>query len=327
MLQHVNSVLISNTINTTTGAINAATLAKGALVAVNDKGALINPTAAITDTTYVKFGVVRSVIDSAKKIYDIKWGNPIQKQGVKSIAYNTTKSVAPVQDKVVITLTDAEIVAGHRYVLRVVYKDIYEAPGQFTHTYEVFAANTTASDLASAIVAKINKHKNRRIDASASAAVITLTAKAKDDNNGVYSLNEYSTVSMEASLYVTIPGALLSNQPKAVKGATIVKTPGNPGKGYWKQVRDAEVRYMGYEGHVFTGAYPQVMQDMMTVEDAAYATLTISNENAFLSNDNQYIKNTPITSDIYSVDSTNIAKIATAMATFSGIAATNTTPA
>jgi hypothetical protein len=95
MLQHVNSVLISNTINTTTGAINAATLAKGALVAVNDKGALINPTVAITDTTYVKFGVVRSVIDSAKKIYDIKWGNPIQKQGVKSIAY-TTKSVAPV---------------------------------------------------------------------------------------------------------------------------------------------------------------------------------------------------------------------------------------
>lgn len=326
MLQHVNSVLISNTINTTTGAINAATLAKGALVAVNDKGALINPTVAITDTTYVKFGVVRSVIDSAKKIYDIKWGNPIQKQGVKSIAY-TIKSVAPVQDKVVITLTDAEIVAGHRYVLRVVYKDIYEAPGQFTHTYEVFAANTTAKDLASAIVAKINKHKNRRIDASASEAVITLTAKAKDDNNGVYSLNEYSTVSMEASLYVTIPGALLSNQPEAVKGATIVKTPGNPGKGYWKQVRDAEVRYMGYEGHVFTGAYPQVMQDMMTVEDAAYATLTISNENAFLSNDNQYIKNTPITSDIYSVDSANIAKVATAMATFSGIAATNTIPA
>ena len=326
MLQHVNSVLISNTINTTAGAINATSLAKGALVAVNDKGALINPTAAISDTTYVKFGVVRSVIDATNKIYDIKWGNPIQKQGVKSIAY-TTKSVAPVQDKVVITLTDAEIVAGHRYVLRMVYRDIYEAPGQFTHTYEVFAANTTAADLASAIVAKINKHKNRRIDASVSGAVITLTAKAKDDNNGVYSLNEYSTVNMEASLYVTIPGALLSNQPEAVKGATIVKTPGNPGKGYWKQVRDAEVRYMGYEGHVFTGAYPQVMQDMMTVEDAAYATLTISNENAYLSNDNQYIKNTPITSDIYSVDSANLVKIATAMATFSGIAATNTTPA
>lgn len=325
MLQHVNSVLISNTINTTTGAIKAATLTKGALVAVNDKGALINPTAAITDTTYVKFGVVRSVINATDKIYDIKWGNPIQKQGVKSIAY--TGSVAPVQDKVVITLTNAEIVAGHRYVLRMVYRDIYEAPGQFTHTYEVFAANTTAANLASAIVAKINKHKNRRIDASVTNAVITLTAKAKDDNNGVYSLNEYSTVNMEASLYVTIPGALLSNQPEAVKGATIVKTPGNPGKGYWKQVRDAEVRYMGYEGHVFTGAYPQVMQDMMTVEDAAYATLTISNENAYLSNDNQYIKNTPITSDIYSVESANLAKIATAMATFSGIAATNITPA
>jgi hypothetical protein len=163
-------------------------------------------------------------------------------------------------------LTDATIVAGHRYVLRMVYKDIYEAPGQFTHTYEVYADSNDAEALAAAIVKKINKHKNRRIQAQASAAVITLTAMEKDDNEGVYSLSEYSVVSMEATLYTTVPGALLANQPTAIPGATIVKTPGNPGKGYWKQVRDAEVRFMGYQGHVFTGAYPEVEQARMVEE-------------------------------------------------------------
>ena len=233
---------------------------------------------------------------------NIKFGNEIQKNSNPSAVIG--EYVAPAQDKIVITLTDATIIAGHRYVLRIVYKDMYEAPGQFTHTYEVFAANTTAADLAAAIVKKINKHANRRVNASASAAVITLTAMEKDDNNGVYSLNEYSVVDMEASLYVTIPGAILSNQPDAIPGATIVKTPGNPGKGYWKQVRDAEVRYMGYQGHVFTGAYPEVVQDRMVEQDATYDYITVENDNKYLSNDNQYIKTTPLTTELYVKHST-----------------------
>lgn len=176
---------------------------------------------------------------------------------------------------------------------------MFEDPGQFTHTYEVFAESATAADLATAIVKKINKHANRRVQASASAAVITLTAMEKDDNEGVYSINEYSVVSMDASLYETIPGALLSNYPKAVAGATIVKTPGNPGKGYWKQVRDREARQMGYKGHVFTGAYPEVEQVRKVVAGDTYDYATIENDNLYLSNDNQYIKTTPILTELY----------------------------
>ena len=104
---------------------------------------------------------------------------------------------------------------------------------------------------------------------------------------------------MEVSLYQTIPGALLSNQPEAVPGATIVRTPGNPGKGYWKQVRDAEVKNMGYKGQVFTGAYPTVEQKRMVEEGAQYNYITIESDNLYLSNDNQYIKNTPMTVEVY----------------------------
>lgn len=309
MIQHVNTVLIGKTLPSAYTTADALTAGDVALF--NQNRAIIKTAADAAKATSLYIGVAQnkvkvtmpdgSVADKA----NIKFGNEIQKNSNPSAVIG--EYVAPVQDKIVIALTNATIIAGHRYVLRIVYKDMYEAPGQFTHTYEVFAANTTAADLAAAIVKKINKHANRRVNASASAAVITLTAMEKDDNNGVYSLNEYSVVDMEASLYVTIPGAILSNQPDAIPGATIVKTPGNPGKGYWKQVRDAEVRYMGYQGHVFTGAYPEVVQDRMVEQDATYDYITVENDNKYLSNDNQYIKTTPLTTELYVKHSTGFA--------------------
>lgn len=228
---------------------------------------------------------------------NIEFSNEIQKSSKPSAVIG--KHVEPTQDKVVITLTDATIVAGHRYVLRVLYKDIEANNFQFTHTYEVYAESNEAHELAEAFVKKINAHKNRRIQAENVAAVLTLTAMVKDDNEGVYSLNEYSVVDMEVSLYHTVPGALLANQPEAVSGATIVKTSGNPGKGFWKQVRDAEVCYMGYKGHVFTGAYPEVEQARKVVEGTSYDYAVIENDNLYLSNDNQYIKTTPLTTEVY----------------------------
>lgn len=228
---------------------------------------------------------------------NIEFSNEIQKSSKPSAVIG--QHVKPTQDKVVITLTDATIVAGHRYVLRVLYKDIEANSFQFTHTYEVYAESNEAQKLAEAFVKKINAHKNRRIQAENATAVLTLTAMVKDDNEGVYSLNEYSVVDMEVSLYHTVPGALLANQPEAVSGATIAKTPGNPGKGFWKQVRDAEVRYMGYKGHVFTGAYPEVEQARKVVEGTSYDYAVIENDNLYLSNDNQYIKTTPLTTEVY----------------------------
>lgn len=228
---------------------------------------------------------------------NIEFSNEIQKSSKPSAVIG--QHVEPTQDKVVITLTNATIVAGHRYVLRVLYKDIEANNFQFTHTYEVYAESNEAQKLAEAFVKKINAHKNRRIQAENDTAVLTLTAMVKDDNEGVYSLNEYSVVDMEVSLYHTVPGALLANQPEAVSGATIAKIPGNPGKGFWKQVRDAEVRYMGYKGHVFTGAYPEVEQARKVVEGTSYDYAVIENDNLYLSNDNQYIKTTPLTTEVY----------------------------
>lgn len=301
MITSVHTVLIGTkcpTRYTTADALNAGE------VALFDQNRAILKTAAEAATAsslYVgvagpKINVTMPDGTVAQKA-NIEFSNEIQKSSKPSAVIGA--NVEPTQDKVVVTLTNATVVAGHRYVLRVLYKDIEANNFQFTHTYEVYAESNEAQKLAEAFVKKINAHKNRRIQAGNAAAVLTLTAMVKDDNEGVYSLNEYSVVDMEVSLYHTVPGALLANQPEAVSGATIAKTPGNPGKGFWKQVRDAEVRYMGYKGHVFTGAYPEVEQARKVVEGTKYDYAVIENDNLYLSNDNQYIKTTPLTTEVY----------------------------
>lgn len=301
MITSVHTVLIGKKCPasyTTVDALNA-----GEVALFDQNKAILKTAAAAAKASSLYVGVAGEKINvtmpdgNVAQKANIEFSNEIQKSSKPSAVIG--QHVEPTQDKVVITLTDATIVAGHRYVLRVLYKDIEANSFQFTHTYEVYAESNEAQKLAEAFVKKINAHKNRRIQAENAAAVLTLTAMVKDDNEGVYSLNEYSVVDMEVSLYHTIPGALLANQPEAVSGATIVKTPGNPGKGFWKQVRDAEVRYMGYKGHVFTGAYPEVEQARKVVEGTSYDYAVIENDNLYLSNDNQYIKTTPLTTEVY----------------------------
>lgn len=301
MITSVHTVLIGTKCPasyTTADALNA-----GEVALFDQNRAILKTAAEATKASSLYVGVAGEKINvtmpdgSVAQKANIEFSNEIQKSSKPFAVIG--QHAEPTQDVVVVTLTKATIVAGHRYVLRVLYKDIEANNFQFTHTYEVYAESNEAQKLAEAFAKKINAHKNRRIQAQTAAAVLTLTAMVKDDNEGVYSLNEYSVVDMEVSLYHTVPGALLANQPEAVSGATIAKTPGKPGKGFWKQVRDAEVRYMGYKGHVFTGAYPKVEQARKVVEGASYDYAVIENDNLYLSNDNQYIKTTPLTTEVY----------------------------
>lgn len=301
MITSVHTVLIGKSCPSSYSTVDA--LKAGEVALFDQNKAILKTAAEAAEASSLYVGVAGEKINVtmpngivAQKA-NIEFSNEIQKSSKPSAVIGS--HVEPTQDKVVVTLTNATIVAGHRYVLRVLYKDIEANNFQFTHTYEVYAESNEAQKLAEAFVKKINAHKNRRIQAENAVAVLTLKAMVKDDNEGVYSLNEYSVVDMEVSLYHTIAGALLANQPEAVAGATIKKTPGNPGKGFWKQVRDAEVRNMGYKGHVFTGAYPEVEQARKVAEGISYDYAVIENDNLYLSNDNQYIKTTPLTTEVY----------------------------
>lgn len=308
MITRVDTVLIGKTCPASYTTVDDLT--PGAVALFDENKSLIKDEASAAKASTVYIGVAGDnmtiALPNGTSVIkrSVEYSNAIQKASKPS--YVIGDYVAPVQEKIEIDLTSATVVIGHRYVLRIVYKDMYEAPGQFTHTYEAIATTKTANDLGNALLKKINKHANRRVDATFTGHKLILTALPKDDNEGVYSLNEYSVVSMEASLYVTIPGALLSNVPEAVPGATIIKTAGEPGKGYWKQVRDMEVRMLGYKGHVFTDAYPIIEPKRNVTEGASYNYITIENDNLYLSPDNQYIKTTPLTTELYVETSANL---------------------
>ena len=268
------------------------TLTAGQITVVDEN---FKPAATPANAKSLYIGVCTGEDENGNKI--IKWSDRIQKASKPAYAVNAAED--PVAAKIEIDLSGVTPVIGHRYVLRVLYKDMNIANFQFTHTYEHVATTTAAADLGEAILAKINKHANRRVNATFAGNKLTLTAKDKNYDNSVTSLDEYSIVSMDASLYVTIPGALLSNQPEKVIGAEIVKTEGKPGKGFWKQVRDTELRAMGYKGQVYTGAYPSIEQERMVEKGAKYNNINIENDNLYLSPDNQYVKTTPVMTEIY----------------------------
>lgn len=301
MITRVDTVLIGKNCPASYSTVDALNVGDVALFDENRN--IITDAAKAVKATSVYVGVAKDKVKvsmpngSVESKANIEFSNRIDKTSHPSFVIGEYS--APVEDKVVIDLTSASIVTGHRYVIRIVYNDIYEAPGQFTHTYEVYASSDEATDLINAFEKKINAHTNRRITVSKTATTLTLTAMPKTDNDGVYSISEYTTVSMDVTFYKTIPSALVSNYPEKVSGATITKTQGNPGKGYWKQVRDIEKRMQGYKGHKFTDAYPAVVAPMMVEENATYDYVTIENDNLYLSNDNQYIKTTPLTTEVY----------------------------
>lgn len=268
------------------------TLTAGQITVVDEN---FKPATAPANAKSLYIGVCTGEDENGNKI--VKWSDRIQKASKPAYAVNAAED--PVAAKIEIDLAGVTPVVGHRYVLRVLYKDMNIANFQFTHTYEHVATTTVAADLGEAILAKINKHANRRVNATFASNKLTLTAKDKNYDNSVTSLDEYSIVSMDASLYVTIPGALLSNQPEKVIGAEITKTEGKPGKGFWKQVRDIELRAMGYSGQVYTGAYPSIEQERMVEKGAKYNNINIENDNLYLSPDNQYVKTTPVMTEIY----------------------------
>lgn len=268
------------------------TLTAGQITVVDEN---FKPATAPANAKSLYIGVCTGEDENGNKI--VKWSDRIQKASKPAYAVNAAED--PIAAKIEINLAGVTPVVGHRYVLRILYKDMNIANFQFTHTYEHVATTTAAADLGEAILAKINKHANRRVNATFASNKLTLTAKDKNYDNSVTSLDEYSIVSMDASLYVTIPGALLSNQPEKVIGAEITKAEGKPGKGFWKQVRDTELRAMGYKGQVYTGAYPSIEQERMVEKGAKYNNINIENDNLYLSPDNQYVKTTPVMTEIY----------------------------
>lgn len=285
-MQYVNTVLVGGVQGTTITANDINSMAAGSIAMVDETGKLIKTQVDANAAKSIKLGLVTNrVINFAKPdgtastIKDITYSNYIPKGTVKHAMVSEYTAVT--EDVIALNFGTFIPVVGHRYVFRIIYKDMIEHPGQYTHTYEVVAKSANLkTGLIDRLVKEINKDSRRRCTAIGAASSITLTALPLDNNEGKESINWYTRVNMEATMYYTDPSAagFASKNKYPLIGLTIVKTPGTNGKGNPKLIRDREQSALGYRGILNRTWWPIIKPELNVDLTKTYDGLVIEFE-------------------------------------------------
>jgi hypothetical protein len=319
MLQRTNKIFIGKDINRTaaiTDAIGsdhltlANHIAEGEIVVLDKFKRVLaaGSTIADTDVIYICQGTANtfdyqpesgSAVSSAVKI---RISDPIEGAKVKSYAGKSYAAAA--QQVSTFDCTGVTPVVGTEYILRVVYKDIWEHPGQFTHTYRYVSTTATLGTFLDNFVAKINAHKGRRVLASTnSSTTLVLTGLAIPEcTTSLNDLDKFTVVEFKPILNYVCVAAVGSYPigswiPVAYTSYTLT-TKASKGSGMWEEVRDAEREAWGYQGITNRTHFPIIVPDLATVKSATYDIITIEHDASYLSPDNQYVKQAPLTTQI-----------------------------
>lgn len=221
----------------------------------------------------------------------VVFSDAIQASGIKTFKGRSYAAIA--EELVTVTYPAVATTVGREYVLRIVYKDLAEHPGQFTQTIRRVCTSATQATHVTSLVADINNFPGIRVIAADSGgAVFTLTGKAiPESTTSVDDIDEYRQVNFE--VFVTY---IDSDDVHQSLGATIAyTTAASAGSGTWEQVRDLEKVAQGYKGITNKTQFPVIKPSMQTSAAATYDLITIEHDNSYLSSDNQYVKKTPIT--------------------------------
>ena len=245
-----------------------------------------------TGETFSYTNEAGTAITGARKIV---CSDPIEGAKVKN--FKARAYVAKAERTAAFTYTGYTPVANTEYLVRIIYKDMHEHPARFTQTYRITATAAQAvsvQTLVEALVAKINKHTGRRVIATEDNATITLTGLPKPEStSGLSDLDAFDMVDFEARfLYVDANGnwAVIP-----ATSTTVTYTGPTYGSGNWEQVRDMERDALGYEGVTNTIYWPTKVPTQDVVVGATYNILVIEHDRSYLSPDNQYIKQAPLT--------------------------------
>ena len=303
MLNRVNKVLIGKSVvgNGTILYGTSHDFEAGEIAILDKNMTLLAPGSTIndTDTIYIAeiqvgtYDVVGETGVSVTGINKLLISDPIVGNSIKS--YSGRSYSAAVEQVVTITPTLTPVV-GTEYVLRIVYTDTREKPGQVTATYRVVATDATLATLLAAFVAQINKHVQRRVVATGGSTDIVLTGRVMpyDVTDSVDSIDEYYQVNFK--VFLTSANWGTATTP------IVYTTKPFPGNGTWKLVRDREKFAQGYKGITNRIWFPILTPSMRTVASTNYDCIVIESELSVRTADNQYIKSQPITTELYVVD-------------------------
>lgn len=219
--------------------------------------------------------------------------DPIEGALVKS--YKGVSYAAKSEQSSVVDLTGWTPAAGTEYLIRIVYKDIKEHPGQFTQTYRHIATTATLDTEGAALAAKVNAHSGARVTATYEAGGDTLTIAGKaipECTSALTDIDKFSQVEFDVYfLYVTTTGTW-ATIPSTV--TTVTKTVAEHGQGTWEQVRDLEKAQKGYRGFTNRTTFPIKEPTTYAVKDETYDLLVIEHDKSYSSSD-AWVKQTPLT--------------------------------
>ena len=300
MITYVNTVFVSNTNNP--AVIEGTKTLKGAEtnIAKNVGKFVFDEKDSLFRIGLVKDGVLR-VHGAKTETYAniVKWSNWIDKNCIKSAtfmladAYKKNTKLAE-EDTITINFNGAftddknEFAQGNRrIVVRLTFKDMPTRFRKWTESYEyITKKGDTADDVAKAFATIItDQYKRARVDAKASAGVLTLTAMPYDDDNSVDTINVANKVRFNANVYYTNPQAagFASDNKYFPTGLTIDKKEGYNDPMSAKNVRDREAQAMGYEGILNRGCctWPIIKPAMTTDLSKKYDGITIEFETKY----------------------------------------------
>jgi hypothetical protein len=323
MFQHVSTVLVASAL---AGAFAAAEpTAKGTLfidAELADGTHQYGIAAALpTNTRRFRFGLVGDTFNDgtlptrATKA-SIQYSQWVQKDSISSVT--SANAEAPTYCSVEIDMTGFAPVLGTTYELRVVRNDIYEHPGQQTYSYYYTAKSTTLDTMGAAFVKSLNADPNIGVTAAYADSVLTLEAQEIDWSNGLHPVDRWSMIDIDANVTFRGQGLLAISGAKQAIPATIAKVAPQPGHGFWKVVRDQEHDSLLYRGIEYSVAtqYPFIAPEPNTVIGGEYNGVSIEYNNMYRSNDNQYIKDTPLSIQLYTTAA--VSNIVTAVNTWLG---------
>ena len=310
MLKRVDKILIGKDISRTGSLIlykadGTPNLADGEIVVLDKDMKILTAGATISDTdtiyiiqgtgdTYNYADADGTAVTGVRRFIS---SDPIEGKLVKSwkgLSYD-----AKSEQTNIFTIAGMTPVVGTEYVVRIVYKDINEHPGQFTQTIRHICTSATLDTFGAAFVAAITaadaKGKLRVTAAySAGSDTITLTAKAIPDcTTALTDIDKFSQVRFDA-FYYYVHGTTGAWTEWPCTSLADTGVTADHGVGTWEQVRDLEKAQKSYRGFTNRTSFPVKEPTTYTVKDATYDLLVIEHDKSYVSSD-AWAKQTPLT--------------------------------
>ncbi len=267
-------------------AVEGNLVVEGEIIALDGNKQPITAAATLTNTPVIHIAraTSRTFLEGAVWHRELEISDPIDGRLVRN--YFGTAAVAVAQKVMTVDISAMTPVVGEEYAIKIVYKDLWEHPANYSHTYRVTAATADADDLLVLLVAQIQAHTRRRVNAvRTGVGTATITGINIPSNTELNAIDEFRLVEFEVFFY--------SDNFEA--STIVLTTAGTRGFGNPGLVRDAEKHALSHKGITNRTKFPVIKPELnVLMNQASYACVSIIYDRRYVSANSQYEETTPL---------------------------------